>query len=175
MGLGLGVEAAIEVGQVCLLESRTANRVGIVIVVDTSSGEDSAVNTAREAQIGQIQSSNDVGTDRVLFMVLTPVDIGSSGAASTVQDVSRPDLFQFCLDGFSILHTDRGHVNLLALALQHLFEVAGDPAFATPDEESRRHDEIRMDLKVRSWKAGLVMDRFTRIDCENYGAEWTRK
>lgn len=136
---GLGVEAAIEIGGVSLLESRSADRVGIIIVIDAASSKDGAVDVGQEATIRQVQSSDDVGTDGILLVVLAPVDVGPSSAAGAVQDMGWANPVQFGLDGLPILHTDRGHVDLFALALQDLLQVAGYPALAAPDKESRRH------------------------------------
>ena len=139
MALGLGVEAALEVGQVGLLEAGAADGVGVIVEVDAARGEDGDVDALEEAAVGQVEGANDVGAHGLLLVVLAPVDVGPSSAAGAVQDMGRANPVQFRLDGLPILHTDRGHVDLFALALQDLLQVAGYPALAAPDKESRRH------------------------------------
>ncbi len=123
---------------------------GIVIVVDASSGEDGAVNATQEAAVSQVQSPNDIRTHRLLLMVFAPVDIGSSSTASAVQYMGWTNLLQLRLDGLSVLHTNRCRINFVALALQDLLKMAGNPALASPDEKSMRHGENLMDTKDRS-------------------------
>lgn len=91
VSLDLRVEAPLEVGQVSLLESRPAYGVGIVVEVNAASGEDSAVNASLPTAVGNVEGANGVGAHCSLFVVLTPVDIWASGAASTVEDVGGLD------------------------------------------------------------------------------------
>lgn len=67
-------------------------------------------------------------------MVFAPVDIGPAGTASTVEDVGWLDSNQLSFDGLSVLHAYGRQVDLLALLLQETFEMASNPAPASPDE-----------------------------------------
>ena len=112
--LGLGVEGAVKVGLVGLEETWTANWVGLIVGVDAAGSEDGDVNALQEAGIGQVQGANDIVSDGVLLVVLTPVDVGAASGTSSVEDVSGLDLLQLGDDSFAVLHADGGGVNLLS-------------------------------------------------------------
>jgi hypothetical protein len=78
MCLGLGVERTVKVGLVSLEETWSANWVGIVVRVNAAGGENGYVNSSLEAAIGQVQGTNNVVSDGILLVILTPVDIWSS-------------------------------------------------------------------------------------------------
>jgi len=78
VGLGLGVERSSKIGLVSLEVSRSANWMGIVVGIDATSSKDGDVNAFQEASIGQVQGTNDIVSDGLLLMVLTPVDIWSA-------------------------------------------------------------------------------------------------
>lgn len=132
--LGLGVERAIEVGWVSLEVSWAANWVLLIVGVDASSGEDSAVNLLLEAAIGQVDGTDYVASHSSLLVVLAPIDIGAASAASTVQDVGWLDLLELCNNSLAVLHADSGRGNLLALGLKESLEVTSNPALTSPDE-----------------------------------------
>lgn len=71
-------------------------------------------------------------------MVLAPVDIGTSRAAGSIEDVGGLDALELGDDSLAILHADRRGVDFLALLLEDRLQVTGDPALATPDEEAVR-------------------------------------
>lgn len=153
MALGHGVEAADKVGSVLLLEASTAHGVLLIVLVDASGRKDGAVNTSLGALIGQRQSANDVGANRLLLVVLAPVNVGSASAARGVEDVRGLDLVEHLGDTGDIFHADSGAGNLLALLLEELLEVASHPALAAPDEEAvgRRTVGSRHDDGVGVW------------------------
>lgn len=138
MGLGLRVETATEVGLVRLSKSRSTPWVRIVVLVDAASGKDSNVNALEEAAVGQVQCADNIGTHRLLLVVLAPVDIGTSRAAGSIEDVGGLDALELGDDSLAVLHADRRGVDFLALLLEDRLQVTGDPALATPDEEAVR-------------------------------------
>lgn len=78
MCLGFRVEGTGKVGLVCLQETWATNGMGIIIGVDAASGKDGNVNVLLEADIRQVQRANDIVPDRLLLVILAPVDIGSA-------------------------------------------------------------------------------------------------
>jgi hypothetical protein len=102
----------------------------------TASGENSAVNALQETAVGQIEGTDDIASDGSLFVGLTPIDIRTAGAASSVKDVGRLDLLKLGEDRLAVFHTNGGGENFLSLLLKERLEVAGDPALTSPDEES---------------------------------------
>jgi len=114
VGLGLGVERAIEVGLVGLEISWTSNGVGLVVGVDTASGEDGDVNSLQVTAVGQVQCTNNVVSDGLLLVVLTPVDIGAASRTGSVEDVGWLDSLELSNDLLSVLHADGGGEDLLS-------------------------------------------------------------
>jgi len=112
--LGLGVKRSSKVGLVGLEESLTANWVGIIISVDTASSKDSDVNSLEETSIGQVQCTDDIVSDGILLVVLTPIDVWSTSGTSTVENVGWLDSLQLSDDTFAVLHADGGSVDLLS-------------------------------------------------------------
>jgi len=136
MALGLGVEAALEVGRVRLQISRAVPGMGIVVLVDAAGGEHGAVDALEVAAVGQVQSPDHVGAHRLLLVVLAPVDVGAAGAAGCVEDVRGLYAVELGQDALAVLHADRRRKHLLALLLQDALQVARHPALAAPDEEA---------------------------------------
>jgi hypothetical protein len=134
MAFDLGVEAALEVGQIRFCESGATNGVSIVVVIDTTGGVYGAMNASLETEVGQIERSNSVGSYRLLLVVLAPVDIRTSSTSGAVQYMGRLDLLKLGLDCFTIFHADGCGVYLLALALEHRLKVLGNPPIATEYE-----------------------------------------
>ena len=97
---------------------------------------DCAVNVLKETTVGQVESTDDIASDSLLFVIFTPVDIRTAGTTSTVEDVGGLDLSEFLHDGFSILHSNSGSKDHLALALQKGLQVPSNPSFASPDKEN---------------------------------------
>lgn len=134
VGLGLGVERAIEVGLVSLEVAWAADGVLLIVGVDASGGENSQVNLLEETAIGQVQGADDIAADGVLLVVLAPIDIGATSAASTVKNVGWLDPLELSNDGLTVLHANSGGSNSLALALEESLKVTSNPSCATPDE-----------------------------------------
>jgi len=135
MSLGLGVERAVKVGLVSLEVSRATNWVCLVVGVDATGGEDGDVNASLVAAIGQVESTDNIISDGLLLVILTPIDIWTASRSSCVKDVGGLDSLQLVMNGFSVLHANCRGVDLLALALKEGLQVARNPPFTTPDEE----------------------------------------
>lgn len=137
VSLGLGVERAIKVGLVGLEVAWAADGVLLIVCVDASGGEDSQVDLLEETAIGQVQGADDIAADGILLVVLTPIDVGATSAASTVENVGWLDSLELSNDSLTVLHADSGGSNGLALALKESLEVTSNPSCATPDEVGR--------------------------------------
>lgn len=135
MRLGHGVEATVKVGRIRLDEARPAPGVNLVVLVDAASGEDGAMDAVDIAAIGEVQGADDIGPHRGLLVVFAPVHVGAAGTSGGVEDVGRADSGKFGQHSHAILHPDGGRVDLLALVLEELLEMSGDPAIASPDQE----------------------------------------
>lgn len=90
-----------------------------------------------ETDIGQVQGTDDIAADGLLLVVLAPIDVGATSAASTVKNVSWLDSLDLSNDSLTVLHADSGGSNGLALALEESLEVTSNPSCATPDEVGR--------------------------------------
>lgn len=86
----------------------------VIVGIDAARGEDGDVNTLQEARIGQVQGANDIVSDGLLLVILTPVDIWSPSRPSSVQNVCGLHPLQLSDDSLSVLHTNGGSVDLLA-------------------------------------------------------------
>lgn len=137
VGLGLGVERAIEVGLVSLKVAWAADGVLLIVCIDASSGENSQVDLLEETAIGQVQGADDIAADGLLLVVLTPIDIRATSAASAVENVGWLDSLELSNDSLTVLHANSGGSNSLALALEEGLKVTGNPSCATPDEVGR--------------------------------------
>lgn len=135
VGFRLGVERAIEVGGVGLEVARAPNWVLLVVGVDAAGGKDSEVDLLKEAAVRQVEGADNVAPDGLLLVILAPVDIGASGAASAVENISRLDSLKLSNDSLAILHADCGSGNSLALALQDVLQMSCDPSGASPDQK----------------------------------------
>jgi len=129
------VEAALEIGRVRFCKTGSTNGVSLIVMIDTTGGKNGAVDASKEAAIGKVEGSDHVGSHGFFLVILAPVDIGAAGTTGTVQNMGGLDLVELGLDGFSVLHAHRSHVNFFTLTLQKGFEVASDPAPASPDEK----------------------------------------
>lgn len=134
VGLGLGVERAIEVGLVSLEVTWAADGVLLIVCVDASGGENGQVDLLEETAIGQVQGADDIAADGILLVVLAPIDVGATSAASTVENVGWLNSLELGNDSLTVLHADSGGSNGLALALEESLEMTGNPSCATPDE-----------------------------------------
>ena len=157
MRLGLRVEAPGKVGLVLLLEALAAHGVLLVVLVDAARREDGAVDAAEEAAVGEVEGADDVAPYGSLLVVLAPVDVGTAGDASGVEDVGGLDAVELGEHGLAVLHADRGAVDLLALRLEEGREVAGDPALAAPDEIPVGHVGVVV-RRFSLWRVGLLCE-----------------
>jgi hypothetical protein len=124
----------------------------LVVGVDATSGEDGDVNASLVAAIGQIEGTNDIISDGLLFVILAPIDIWTASRSSCIKDVGGLNSVQLVLNGFSVLHANCRSVDflpymivsfqvdsrwqeVLTLALKESLQVASNPTFTTPDEE----------------------------------------
>ena len=133
VGLGLGVERAIEVGLVSLEVTWAADGVLLIVCVDASGGENGQVDLLEETAIGQVQGADDIAADGILLVVLAPIDVGATSAASTVENVGWLNSLELGNNSLAVLHADSGGSNGLALALKESLEMTSNPSCATPD------------------------------------------
>ena len=68
----------IEIRLILLSESRSTNGMELIILEDTSSGIDSAVDTPLRTYISQVESANHIGTEGLSLVGLTPIDVWSA-------------------------------------------------------------------------------------------------
>jgi len=135
MGLRFRIERAIEIGLVGLQVSRPSNWVRLIILVNTTRSIDGSMDSLQETSIGQVQSTDDIASDGLLLVIFAPINIGTAGATSTVENVCWLDPLEFGDDSFSVLHAHCGCVNLLSLAFKDGFQMACNPTFSTPDQK----------------------------------------
>lgn len=135
VGFGLGVEAASKVGRVGLEKTWAVPGVLLIVLVDAAGGEDGAVDALQEAAVGQVEGADDIGPHGFLLVVLTPVDVGATGAAGGVEDMGRLDAVELLEDLLAVLHAHSGGMHVFALRLEDVLEMTGDPALAAPDQE----------------------------------------
>jgi len=138
VSLGLGVERAIEIGLISLKVPWTSDGVLLIVCVDAAGGKDGEVDLLQETAVSQVEGADDVASDGLLLVVLAPIDIRTSGAASTVEDVGWLDSLKLSDDSLAVLHAHCGSGDSLALALEKSLEMASDPSLASPDEEGLR-------------------------------------
>lgn len=138
MSLGLGVERAIEIGLVCLEVAWASNGVLLVVCVDAAGGKNGEMDLLEETAIGQVEGADDVASDSVLLVVLAPIDIGTTSAARTVENMGWLDSLKLSDDRLAVLHAYSGSGDGLALALEKSLKMASDPSLASPDEEGLR-------------------------------------
>lgn len=94
------------------------------------------VHASFVAQFRQHQSSYHVAAHRLDSVVFAPVDVGPSGLASAVDDVSRLEFVKNLIHLGRVLHAVIGGMDNLALGVEQAFEVATDPALAAGEEEA---------------------------------------
>jgi hypothetical protein len=154
MSLGHGVERAIKVGEVSLLEAWAAHWVSLIVLVDAAGSENSAVDVLEEAAVSKVEGADNIGADGVLLVVLAPIDVWAASAASAVQDVGWLDSLELSNDGLAVLHADSGGGDLLALGLEERLEVTSNPALTTPDQVRllASHYDV---LYGKEWKMGI--------------------
>lgn len=99
----------------------------------TASGKHADVDIARVAHVNEVQRANDIAADRLLLVVLAPVDVWAARHAGAVEDVGGLDLVDFSLEGLAVFHAHGGGVDFLALGLEHVVERLRDPAVAADD------------------------------------------
>lgn len=116
VSLGLAVKGSIKVGRILLGKANTrSQRMLVVVDKDTTSGIDSAMDVANATKIGQVQCTNDIGADGFRLVRFTPINIGTTGNTSGIQDVGRLDFVQFGGDGLAIFQSRIGSEHLNAL------------------------------------------------------------
>ena len=72
----------------------------------TASSKDRDMDTELGAQIGQVQGTDDIAANGGFLVVLTPINVGTTGATGAVQHVGGLDSLQFSLDSFTIFHAN---------------------------------------------------------------------
>ena len=113
VSLGFAVKGSVKVGNV-LLGKADSGSLGVLFVVhkDATGGVDGAVNVSLETQIGQIQGSDDVGSDGFGLVRFAPIDVGTAGDAGGVQDVRGLVFVQLLGNGLAVLETAVGGLDL---------------------------------------------------------------
>lgn len=94
------------------------------------------VHASFVAQFRQHQSSYHVAAHRLDSVVFAPVDVGPSGLASAVDDVSRLEFVKNLIHLGRVLHAVVGGMDSLALRIEQALEVAADPALAAGEKEA---------------------------------------
>lgn len=88
VSLGLRIKATCKVGNIVFGKTNTrSQRMFVIVFKNASRGIDGTVHVSLIAQIGQIQGSNDIGTNGFGLVCLTPINIGTSCNASGIQHV----------------------------------------------------------------------------------------
>lgn len=111
-----------------------------IILINTTRRKNGAMNTELMALISEVQSANHIRPDRLRFIILAPVNVGPSRASRRIQDVRWLYPLELVDDLACVFHADHRCVDLLALALEKVIEMAGYPAVSAPDEKTVRHD-----------------------------------
>jgi len=113
VSLGFRVKRSVKVGCVLLGEA-DAGSLGVLFVINENAtgGVDGAMDATLQTQIGKIQSSNDVGADGFGLVGLAPVNVGTPGDASGVEDVSGLVLVELLGYRFAVLETAVGGFDL---------------------------------------------------------------
>jgi len=123
--LGFTVKGSIEVGSVFLGETDSGS-LGVFLVVyeDASGGVNGAVDSPLQAKIGEIQGSDDIGSNSFGLVDFAPIDVGTSGDSGGVQNVGGLHFVQFLGDGFTVLQSAAGGQDLDSLwVLNESFEI----------------------------------------------------
>lgn len=136
MCLGLRVKAAGEVGLVGLRVAGAVPGVLLIVLVDATGGEDGAVNAFKITAVGQIEGADNIGSHRLLLVILAPVDVGTTCAAGGVEHMGRLDPVKLLQDLLAVLVANDSGMHLFSLLLEDILEMASNPAFTTPDEEA---------------------------------------
>lgn len=84
----------------------------------TSGGHDSDVHASLLALIGQDQRPDHVGADCLELVVFAPVDVRTTGLASTVDNVRWFDLVEDFTHLALVLHADGGGADIFTLRTQ---------------------------------------------------------
>jgi hypothetical protein len=66
----------------------------------------------QHAQIGDVQSSNDIGADSFGLVVFAPINVGTTSDPSRHEHVRRFDFIKFLGDIFAILYPNIGRISL---------------------------------------------------------------
>mmetsp|Transcript_22185 Transcript_22185/g.59842 ORF Transcript_22185/g.59842 Transcript_22185/m.59842 type:complete len:345 (-) Transcript_22185:26-1060(-) len=136
VGLGVGVEGAVEVGLVLLLEADARAELMLVIVLkDAPRGEHGAVDTALVGEVRQIERADDVHSDGLRLVRLAPVHVWPASHTRSVEHVCWLHLIKLLGEGLAILEASGGKLELDALFRAHLAQPAPQPARATKDED----------------------------------------
>jgi hypothetical protein len=143
VGLGHRVKAPIKVRSISLLESRPPNRMLLIILIDTPSRKNSAMNTSLVTLICKRQSPDNIRAHGLRLVILAPIDVRSSCTARSVKNVRwLKDLKGFG-NVVTIFHVDCCGVDFFALVVEEVFEKAGDPAVTAPDEEAVGYTNVQ--------------------------------
>ena len=106
VSLGLRIKASCKVGNILFGKTNTrSQRMFVIVFKNTSRGIDGTVDVSFIAQIGQIQGTNDIGTNGFGLVCFTPINIGTSCNASGIQHVRGLNGIELLGQRFAILQT----------------------------------------------------------------------
>jgi len=76
--LSFRVERSSKVGLVGFEKSWATNWVFVIVGIDTASCEYSDMNASLEAAVGKVEGTDNIVSDRLLLVILAPIDIRSA-------------------------------------------------------------------------------------------------
>ena len=153
---GQRIPRSMEIGWIAFFEAFPAFRMLGIILIDTYSSSTTQISprnkrsplTSRRkyrqmdipqlALMSQGQRPRHIRLHSLELVRFTPVDVGTTGLASTVEDMCGFDFIEYTLHSGDIFHPYGGGGNMAVVVLEEVVELRGDPAVASPDENGRR-------------------------------------
>lgn len=84
MTLGQGIKASLKIRAIFLRVATPSDGMRLIVLIHATRGEDSAMDIRLEADVCQVKRTDGVGSHRLRLILLTPVDVGSASASSSV-------------------------------------------------------------------------------------------
>jgi len=98
----------VEIGLVSFSESSATNNVCIVILENAAGGVEEVMDTSTCADIGNGQSSDNISTHSLCLVVFAPINVWSTGYASSIKNMSWAVLFNLCNNAFTVMSAGVG-------------------------------------------------------------------
>ena len=114
VSLGLTVETLVKVGLGFFDQTNSVSKgMGLIVFENASGGVDGVVDASFVGDIGNIEGSNDVGTDGFGLVVLAPVNVGAAGDSCCHQYVGGLDLVELLGQTLTVFNTgiSKEHLN----------------------------------------------------------------